>query len=63
MQAEPESRKAHGARAEIYAARRKTELSLMARGNLRQRGGGVRRENFPSGIDSTGCRLMSYGVI
>jgi alkyl sulfatase BDS1-like metallo-beta-lactamase superfamily hydrolase len=32
VQAEPESREAHGARAEIYAARRKTELSLMARG-------------------------------
>ena len=32
VQAEPESREAHGARAEIYASRRKSELSLMARG-------------------------------
>ncbi len=32
VQAEPESRAAHGARAEIYGARRKSELSLMARG-------------------------------
>jgi len=32
VQAEPESRAAHGARAEIYFVRRKTELSLMARG-------------------------------
>ena len=32
VQTEPESRAAHGARAEIYAARRKSELSLMARG-------------------------------
>jgi len=31
-QAEPENREIHGARAEIYAARRKSELSLMARG-------------------------------
>ncbi len=32
VQAEPESREAHSARAEIYGARRKSELSLMARG-------------------------------
>ncbi len=32
VQAEPDSREAHGARAEIYAVRRKAELSLMARG-------------------------------
>jgi alkyl sulfatase BDS1-like metallo-beta-lactamase superfamily hydrolase len=31
-QAEPESRPAHAARSEIYSRRRKTELSLMARG-------------------------------
>jgi alkyl sulfatase BDS1-like metallo-beta-lactamase superfamily hydrolase len=31
-QAEPENPEVHGARAEIYAARRKSELSLMARG-------------------------------
>ncbi len=31
-QAEPESRDAHAARAEIYEQRRKQELSLMARG-------------------------------
>ncbi len=31
-QAEPENREAHAARAEIYAQRRKSELSLMARG-------------------------------
>jgi len=30
--AEPEDRQAHGARAEIYGARRRAELSLMARG-------------------------------
>ena len=32
VQAEPESRKAHGARAEIYQARRDVEFSLMAKG-------------------------------
>jgi len=31
-QAEPENREAHAARADIYAARRKSELSLMAKG-------------------------------
>jgi len=32
VQAKPESREAHAARTEVYAARRKSELSLMARG-------------------------------
>jgi len=32
VQADPESRAAHGARAEIYQARRDAEFSLMAKG-------------------------------